>query len=292
MSIELDSFRLYLRSEGKKRTTVDNYCRHLKAYERWLAGTSVTGADTSTLREFIAHERDRGMVDGTIYQRIISLRVFYRWLHEEGDISSNPSERLKLPRVRVPDISPISVEDVSALLREAKSTGGFVGVRDDAILRVLCDTGLRRAELLSMTVDGTDPNTGMIVIRRKGGKLASLPMGTKVSLAVARYLRLRSTRKGSWRPELWLATSGAPLGYSTVSGRLAVYATRAGLPPVHPHQLRHLWASEFRRNGGNDTELMTLAGWSSMSQVARYGRATAQERAMEAGRRLSLGDRL
>jgi integrase/recombinase XerC len=114
----------------------------------------------------------------------------------------------------------------------------------------------------------------------------------KCAQALDRYLRERRRRPFTEQPQLWLGDRGrATLAADGIDAMLKRRGARVGIQ-IHPHMFRHTWASQFRADGGSEGDLMVLGGWRSRTMLDRYGATVAQERAHEAARRHSLGDRL
>jgi integrase len=166
-----------------------------------------------------------------------------------------------------------------------------VSRRDTAIILLLVDTGMRRAECVGITLDDLDLDQRIVRVPGKGRRPRALPIGRKTAVALDRYLRVREGHRFAHLPDLWLGLRGrmTPSGiYQVVHGR----ARAAGLPDMHPHQLRHAFASSWLAEGGTENELMLVAGWKSRIMIDRYTRATASERARASHARLSPADRL
>ena len=167
----------------------------------------------------------------------------------------------------------------------------FASRRDTAIILLLVDTGMRRAECVGMTLDDVDLDQRIVWVLGKGRRPRALPIGRKTAQALDRYLRAREGHRLAHLPHLWVGRNGpmTPSGiYQVVHDR----ARAAGLPAMHPHQLRHAFATSWLAEGGNENELMLVAGWKSRIMIDRYTKATAVERARASHARLSPGDRL
>src|SRR5919201_19210 len=160
----------------------------------------------------------------------------------------------------------------------------------DAVL-LLADTGMRRAECVGMTLDDVDLDQRIVWVLGKGRRPRALPIGRKTAQALDRYLRTREGHRLAHLSNLWIGRNGpmTPSGiYQVVHDR----ARAAGLPAMHPHQLRHAFATSWLAEGGNENELMLVAGWKSRIMIDRYTKATAAERARASHARLSPADRL
>lgn len=176
-------------------------------------------------------------------------------------------------------------------LFKACSGAEFEDRRDTAILALLVDTGMRRSELAGMAAEDLDMRLQVARVVGKGSRPRSCPFGKRTAIHLERYRRLRAGHRHASRPELWLARI-APLTANGIYQMLRGRAKAGGLAHVHPHQFRHGFAHAYLLAGGQETDLMRLAGWSSRSMLQRYGAAAADERAHEAYKKLSPMDRL
>lgn len=168
----------------------------------------------------------------------------------------------------------------------------FDARRDMAILRVLLDTGLRRSELAGLRVKDLDLDARTIHVEKKakGSRPRTVAIGRKATSVLDQYIRIRARHRHASREALWLGRTG-PLSHDGVHVMLLRRAKQAGLTGVHAHLFRHLFASDWLRAGGQEGDLLQLAGWRSRVMLNRYGAAAAAERAREAHERFSPGDR-
>jgi site-specific recombinase XerD len=197
---------------------------------------------------------------------------------------------MKPPQLPEQPIDVVRPEHLARLLKTGEGRD-FTSRRDTAIILLLVDTGIRRAECVGMTLEDVDLDQRIVWVLGKGRRPRALPIGRKPAQALDRYLRVREEHRLAHLPQVWVGRNGpmTPSGiYQVVHDR----ARAAGLPAMHPHQLRHAFATSWLAEGGNENELMLVAGWKSRTMIDRYTKATAVERARASHARLSPADRL
>ena len=197
---------------------------------------------------------------------------------------------MKPPQLPEQSVGTVRPDHLVRLLKTCEGRD-FVSRRDTAIILLLVDTGMRREECVGITLDDLELDQRIVWVLGKGRRSRALPIGRKVSVALDRYLRMREGHRYAHLPDLWLGQRGR----MTASGIYQVVhdrAREAGLPDMHPHQLRHAFASSWLAEGGNGNELMLVAGWKSRMMIDRYTKATAAERARMSHARFSPADRL
>lgn len=289
MDIYLQGWLLSLEADNYPPLTVKTYSQ---AIRHFLASVEKPANEITSndIRNWII-ELHNTLSQNTIHTRLTIVRAFYKWLVREGDISTNPTDRIKGPPRQQPQTPVLSDDDIAQLLSTTK-TGKFVDIRDNALLRLFLDTGVRLSEMITLDLDDIDILQGTVVVNGKGkartGKRHRITqMGTKTSLALARYLRERQHRTTTNR--LWISVQGRAMTQNTLYSVIKRRGLSVGLH-LYPHMLRHVFADRFRANGGSEGDLLVLGGWESRQMLDRYGRGNAESRAREAARRLSIGD--
>ena len=215
---------------------------------------------------------------------------FCGWLVDEEEITANPMKALSPPQPKSKPVPVLTDTDLAALLK-ACAGKDFRDRRDEAMIRLLLDCGLRVSELCGLTVEGVDLDQGMTLVRGKGNKVRPVYFGARTARAVDRYLRQRSTQRWAHLDALFLTQRGA-LTPDGARERMKVRGTQAGIDDLHPHRFRHTFAHDFLMSGGQERDLKRLAGWSSDVMLERYGASAADARAKAAAQRMKRGDRV
>jgi site-specific recombinase XerC len=240
---------------------------------------------------FLNELREEGAKPNTIRARFAALRRFFGWCVAEGELKRSPMEGLSGPKVDEPPAEVMTEDEVARLLAACRGQD-FYARRDTAMIRLMIDTGMRRGEVAGILLGNVDLDGQAIAITGKGGRAGVVFFGVRSTRDLDRYLRARSRHKYADLPQLFVGPRGRISG-AAVNDTIKRRARRAGLSDrIHAHLTRHTWAHLMKESTGSDEVVMTLGRWKDPRVMARYGAAAALQRAREAHRRHSPGDRI
>jgi integrase/recombinase XerC len=275
MHPELDGFAAHLAQvERASPHTQRAYLSDLRQLARFLGerGTQLDAATREDLRAFLA-SRFSANSPATLARKQASLRAFYEHRVRMGYIADSPARRLVFPRRRVSLPNVVAVDDCFALL-EAPSARTAAGLRDRAALELLYGAGLRVSELVGLDLCHLQHDS--VRVLGKGSKERMVPLVSKARAALERYL----SRRHELRPRsdaLFLNRRGGRLTARSVARQLDRYALIAGARRhVHPHALRHSFATHLLDMGADLRGIQELLGHASLSTTQRYTHVSSE----------------
>jgi integrase/recombinase XerD len=263
--------------------TVEAYRRDLADFSTWLQSTPDSSPDRATpdqLAAYVASMRAAGLAATTIARRVAALRGFYRHQVLLGTRSDNPAAELDLPKRRRTLPRTLSPGEVERLIEAANGTAPRT-LRDRALVELLYGAGLRVSEAVGLERNGVDLEQRLVRCIGKGSKERVVPIGREAVEALRRYLsRGRPYLDARHRPELFLNARGGGLTRSGAFLILRRLAETAGLEPgrVHPHLLRHSFATHLLEGGADLRSVQEMLGHADLSTTELYTHVSDRRR--------------
>ena len=257
---------------GYSPATCTNYRRDLLRCWRWLQARALSGwaqLQSRDVRSLVGDFHGEGLAPRSIARCLAALRSFYRWQMRTGEASHNPALGIRPPKLRrhLPDV--LDVDAVGQLLDAPAHTP--VELRDRALFELIYSCGLRLAEVVSLDSRDLPGSNASLRVAGKGGKVRQVPIGGKARDALAQWLAVRPQLAAQDEPALFVSRRGNRLGPRMVQRRLALWARRTGCEvPVHPHMLRHSFASHLLESSGDLRAVQELLGHSNISTTQIY----------------------
>ena len=226
------------------------------------------------LRHFAGVVSERGAMKSTVARKLAAIRTFYRHMVERGEMHSNPAELVSSPKKDAYLPKVLRPAEVAELLDRIPGSTPL-DLRDRALLELAYACGLRAEEVVDLDLASVDFDGEQVRVEGKGGKTRIVPVGESAVRALTRYLeRARPTLETDRaEPALFLSKSGRRLSTSDVRRRLRTWARHAAAQgAVHPHALRHSFATHLLEGGADLRAIQELLGHSSISTTQVYTR--------------------
>jgi integrase/recombinase XerC len=272
----LRAFDRELQRRGAAERTRRAYGVDLAQLALWstAGGVEPDSVDYPVLRRYAAQLAHRGAGPRTVARKLAAIRSFYKSMVELGEMTANPADLLPAPKQpqRLP--RTMKAEDVAALLNKIPATTPLE-LRDRALFELAYGCGLRAEELVDLDLQSIDFDAETVRVEGKGGKTRFVPAGEPALRSVTRYLERGRPALASAdeEPALLLSKSGRRLSTSDVRRRLKVWARHAMQQgAVHPHALRHSFATHLLEGGADLRAIQELLGHSSISTTQVYTR--------------------
>ena len=264
----LDAFALHL--APRPRHTRNAYLRDVTQLLALAGDTPVRALTRPMLMRFVALLHGRGLSGRSLARTLSAWRAFYRFLLErDRTIGDDPCAGIKAPKSpkRLP--SALSPEEAARLV--AIDGNDPLTLRDRALFELAYSSGLRLSELAGLDVAACDLPGGEVRVLGKGSKERIVPVGSAAREAISRWLAVRATHAGSGETAMFVGRHGRRLSPRAIEQRLAGWAVRQGLSRhVHPHMLRHSFASHVLQSSGDLRAVQEMLGHASIASTQVY----------------------
>jgi integrase/recombinase XerC len=248
--------------------TVEAYQRDLTKLASYCQERKLTHSDAldaAHIRQLIAQQRSSGASPASIQRQLSSLRSFYQHRQRDFGAKKNPASGIAAPRRGRPLPKTLNAESIAQLL--AFPGNEPIDLRDRAIMELFYSSGLRLAELADLDVDDIDLREGLVAVTGKGRKSRTLPVGRLACQAVKSWLRCRPHEDTA----LFTSMRGGRLGHRAIQSRIKLRAKQQGIPEaLHPHMLRHSFASHLLESSSDLRGVQELLGHANLSTTQVY----------------------
>jgi integrase/recombinase XerC len=249
--------------------TLSNYGRALDVLLGLAGDKSLADLQAAEIRRYAAMLHAKGLSPRSLALTLSAWRGCYRWLARHRGFRSNPVLGIRAPKAARPLPKALSVEAAQQLFQE-EGDGAPLLLRDAAMFELLYSSGLRLGELVALNVTD-DPAQGEVTVTGKGSKTRTVPVGTKARVALKAWLGVRAQLAHPDEKALFVGARGRRIAPALVGARLKAWAKRRGLPGnVHPHMLRHSFATHMLQSSQDLRAVQELLGHASISTTQVY----------------------
>lgn len=270
-------FLLYLENERQlSRNTIVGYQRDLKAFTSYLNSEGILAdkAQTHHIRQYVAHQHRKGASGKSLQRALSAIRMYYQFMIRRGDARSNPALGVATPKSAKKLPKTLDTDQVTQLL--SSEPGDWHGLRDRAMLELFYSSGLRLTELAEADLNKLDLPGGTIRVIGKGNKARVVPVGSLALSAIRDWLRVREDLPNKHRQieeteALFVSEQGRRLSQRSIQLRVKKWAMDKGMPGhLHPHMLRHSFASHLLESSQDLRAVQELLGHSDISTTQIY----------------------
>lgn len=269
----LERFFGYLQHERRLSPhTLSNYTRDLTRLTEYCDSMGIadwTGLDSHGVRSFVAWRHRKGVGGRSLQRELSALRSLYNFLLRERVVGSNPGIGVPAPKAEKRLPRALDVDQTGHLLDIHDDSP--LALRDKAMMELVYSSGLRLAELISLDLDSIDRSDATVRITGKGSKTRVVPVGRMALQALGQWLRVRGQLASPEQRALFVSKNGKRLSPRSVQQRMREWALKQGLDSrVHPHMLRHSFASHILESSGDLRAVQELLGHADIATTQVY----------------------
>ncbi len=271
---EVDLFLHFLINEKRMSShTVSNYQRDLKrfcAFSESIELRHWKDINSAHIRQFMASLNQCGLAGRSIQRSLSALRSLYQFLIREGVVEHNPAQVVQAPKSQKRLPSTLDVDQINSLM-DIPAKESVLACRDKAIMELFYSSGLRLAELASLNLRDIDLNDRLVYVTGKGNKSRIVPIGEKAISAIKSWLVERDKLGFLEQSALFTSKKGVRLGVRSIQKRMKQWGQAQGVSDtVHPHRLRHAFASHMLESSGDLRAVQELLGHADISTTQIY----------------------
>ncbi|MBI1394385.1 MAG: tyrosine recombinase XerC [Betaproteobacteria bacterium] len=268
----VDGFVQHLRAERRLAAlTVENYARDVRDLMRLAGGTSPLSMSVHDVRRHLARMHAQGLGGRSLARKLAAWRAYFDYLVRDHGLPANPAKGLRPPRVprRLP--ASLSPDETARLLERGHDPDDALELRDRAMFELVYSSGLRLAEVLGLALHDVDLDQRLVRVLGKGSKTRVVPVGREAIRALRAWLVQRPRLAPQTEQALFVSRRGSRIHARSVQARLRSRGLAQGLDShVHPHMLRHSFASHLLQSSGDLRAVQELLGHASISTTQIY----------------------
>jgi integrase/recombinase XerC len=252
--------------------TLAAYRRDLAQLQGGVGERSLATLQSHELRRQAMRLHGQGLAARSVARTLSAWRAYYRWLARRGELAADPCVGLKAPKRPRALPKALAIEQTAALLAPSGDANDILATRDRAIFELFYSSGLRLSELASLDLDGKlDLASAEVTVTGKRGKTRTVPVGAQARQALETWLAQRASLAAQDEPALFVGRRGTRLTPRAIELRLAQWAKKSGLGlNVHPHMLRHSFASHVLQSSGDLRAVQEMLGHASIATTQIY----------------------
>lgn len=267
----LNGYLAYLGNERQySPLTIENYARDIRHLHEAAGETPLADLKNHQIRRFIAQMHGQGLGGKSLARMLSAWRGFYAYLMRDHHYANNPCAGLRAPK-SARNLPHILSPDEAVRMVDLPASEDALTVRDKAMFELLYSSGLRLAELVGLDPAALDFSDGSVRVTGKGNKTRIVPLGSHAITALQRWLQARISLAKEEEPALFISRNGGRISARSVQLRMKEWGIKQGISSnVHPHLLRHSFASHVLQSSGDLRAVQEMLGHASISTTQVY----------------------
>jgi integrase/recombinase XerC len=269
----VEKFQACLQNEKRySKHTCQNYQSELEKFSGYCDKNSIEhwkDLNTFHVRQYIASEHRRGLKGRSLQRSLSVIRSFFKYLQKESIVENNPVTGISAPKTEKKLPSTLDVDQINKLLDI--DTTDPLALRDQTIMELMYSSGLRLSELVSLDINNIDLSDGTARVVGKGDKTRVVPVGKRACKAIREWLKQRTGFAGNDENALFVGKTGKRLSQRAIQKRIRDWGIKQGIDGhIHPHMLRHSFASHMLESSGNLRAVQEMLGHADISTTQIY----------------------